>query len=124
MRAFKTKVFARWATKQGLTDQTLMDAVREMERGLMGDRLGGHVYKKRIALPGRGKRSSTRVVIAYRRGERAFFVLGFARKERAHIDQDDLKALKLLAKELLGYIDPALEKAINAGELNEVFDDG
>jgi hypothetical protein len=35
-----------------------------------------------------------------------------------------LKALKLLATQLLGYTPPALTKAIKAGELIEVTKDG
>lgn len=124
MRALKTKVFARWATREGLTDRCLWVAIQEMERGLVGIRLGGQVYKKRVAHPGRGKRGSTRTLIAYRRKEMAFFASGFARNVRANIDGDDLKALRLLARELLGYSDTALQKAIQAGELIEVREDG
>ena len=124
MRTFKTKVFARWAAREGLTDRSLRVAIQEMERGLVGIRLGSQVYKKRVALPGRGKRGSTRTLIAYRRKEKAFFALGFAKNERANIDRDDLRALRLLARELLGYSDTALKKAIQAGEVIEVREDG
>ena len=40
--------------------------------------------------------------------------------ERANVNEKELKALKLLTSELLGYIDPTLEKALKAGELIEV----
>lgn len=126
MRAFKTKVFARWARAQGLSDDALASAVAEMERGLIDARLGGHVVKKRLRLPGRGKSGSTRTLVAFRQGEKAFFVEGFAKNERANINDLELKALKLLAKHLLSYGPAKLAIAMEAGELIEieVSDDG
>lgn len=58
MRTFNTKWFHKWADKAGLTDAALVAAVVEMESGLIDANLGGHVMKKRVALPDRGKRGS------------------------------------------------------------------
>ena len=126
MKAFKTKVFARWATAEGLDDDALGSAVIEMDRGLIDARLGGQVVKKRVALPGRGKRGSTRTLVAFKQGDKAFFIYGFAKNERANVSGKELKALKLLATELLSYSAPVLTKAMQAGELMEieVTDDG
>ena len=99
-------------------------AVAEMEDGLIDARLGGNVVKKRVALPGRGKRGGSRTLVAYRKDDKAFFVYGFAKNERANISTKELKALRLLATQLLGYTNPALSKAIKAGELVEVHEDG
>jgi hypothetical protein len=123
MRVFKNKWFQKWATKEGLSDETLQVAVEEMEDGLIDAELGGHVAKKRVALPGRGKRGGSRTLVVYQQGNKAFFVYGFAKNERANINAKQLKALKLLATQLLGYTNPALVKAINAGELIEVNED-
>lgn len=76
--------------------------------------------KKRVALPGRGKRGGARTLVAFKQGEKAFFVYGFAKNERADISDKELKALKLLAKELLNYPAETLAKAMKAGELIEV----
>jgi hypothetical protein len=62
--------------------------------------------------------------LAFRQGDKAFFIVGFAKNERANIGVKDLAALKLLARELLSYTNYALTKAIKAGELIEVKDDG
>ena len=123
MRLFKTKWFHRWAAKEGLTEAVLRTAAVELEQGL-GDALGGYVYKKRIALPGRGKRGGARSLIAYRSRHVMFFIYGFPKNERDNIESDELKALRLLAKELLGYSEQSLAKAIEAGELIEVSDNG
>jgi hypothetical protein len=124
MRVFKNKWFQKWAAKEGLDDEVLRAAVEEMENGLIDAELGGHVVKKRVALPGRGKRGGTRTLLVYQQANKAFFVYGFAKSERANISDKELKALKLLATQLLGYTNPALVKAIEAGELIEVVNDG
>ncbi len=123
MRVFKNKWFQKWAAKEGLSDEALQAAVTEMEDGLIDAELGGHVIKKRVALPGRGKRGGSRTLVVYQQGNKAFFVYGFAKNERANISAKQLKALKLLATQLLGYTNPALVKASNAGELIEVNED-
>jgi hypothetical protein len=97
-----------------------------MEQGLIDAHLGGQVVKKRVALPGRGKRGSIRTLVAFKQDDKAFFIFGFAKNERASVSDNELKALKLLAKELLNYPAVALKRAVEAGELIEieVNDDG
>lgn len=126
MRAFKTKSFARWADGDGLSDEALAAAVIEMNQGLVDAYLGGQVVKKRVALPGRGKRGGARTLVAFRQDEKAFFIYGFAKNERANVSGKELEALMLLAKEFLSYPTASLTKAIQAGELIEieVNDDG
>lgn len=124
MRIFKTKTFARWMRKEGLKDAGLVIAVGEMENGNIDADLGGKVFKKRIAFPGRGKRGSARTLIAYKNDERAFFIFGFSKNERANIDSNELRALKLMAKTLLGKSNAKLKKDLNAKILIEVTPDG
>jgi len=120
MRILKTRIFDRWANNEGLTDQVLVAAGDEMEQGLVDAALGGHVYKKRVALPGHGKRGGSRTLLAYQSKDKAFFIFGFAKNERANINAKELKALKLLAKELLSYSNKKLEQAIKINELIEI----
>ncbi len=61
-RIFKTRNFQRWMQKTDLPDELLLNAVAEMERGLCDVDLGGGVFKKRIALPNRGKSGSVRTL--------------------------------------------------------------
>jgi hypothetical protein len=113
-------LFNKWAEKEGLSNDTLRAAVDEMERGLIDADLCGHVMKKRVAVGGRGKRGGVRTLLAYKSGDRAFFVYGFAKNVRTNVNTDELKALKHLAKELLSYSDKTLTKAIQYGALVEV----
>jgi hypothetical protein len=55
MSIYKTRLFGRWACKQGIQDSMLCQAVREIRRGLYEADLGGNLLKKRIARPGQGK---------------------------------------------------------------------
>jgi len=123
MQVLKTRLFTRWADKEGVSDSALLGAVEEMCVGLIDANLGGHVYKKRVGLAGRGKRGGVRTLLAFRVGERAYFVYGFAKNERANVSDKALQALKRLAAELLGYDDRALVQALEAGELYEVTSD-
>ncbi len=48
-----TKPFARWMRTTALRESDLCDAVIEIASGLVDADLGGYVFKKRLALPGR-----------------------------------------------------------------------
>lgn len=85
--------------------------------------MGGHVFKKRVGIKGRGKRCGLRTLLAFRMGERAFFVFGFAENERANVSDKGLVALKLLASHLLSHDSRTLTQALRAGELIEVGSD-
>ncbi len=124
MQVFKTRWFSRWARNEGLGDDAIARAADEMNQGLIDAQLGGQLVKKRLALPGRGKRGSTRTLVALRPGSRACFLYGFSKNERANIRGRELQALKVLADELLSYSAQELTRAIRAGELIEVESDG
>lgn len=119
-RVFRTRTFTRWMRKSGLTDDALCDAVSEMTQGLVEADLGGHVVKKRVALPGQGKRGGARTIVATKMADRWFFLYGFGKNERVSIDKDELKVFQEMAKELLGFDDRQLATALTAGEIMEV----
>lgn len=119
-KVFRTRTFTRWMRKAGLSDEALSNAVSEMAQGLVDTELGGHLVKKRIALPGQGKRGGARTIVATKMADRWFFLYGFSKNERANIDQDEMKIFQELAKELLGFDDRQLATALEAGEIVEV----
>lgn len=122
-RVFKTREFSRWARRTGLADATLCEAVAEMRKGLIDADLGGGVVKKRVALPGRGKRGGARTLVATNRGDRWFFVFGFAKNERANVSGEELEALQALAADLLAFAASELESLVGAGALQEICHD-
>jgi hypothetical protein len=119
-RVFKTKAFARWSRKAGLPDATLCDAVKEMIDGLIDADLGGGVVKKRVPLPGRGKRGSARTVVGTNRGDRWFFMFGFEKADRSTIDARELVALQKVAAALLAMDAKLLSRAMVEGEITEI----
>ena len=122
-RILKTRTFNRWLRKTLLTDTALLKAIDEMEQGLVDADLGGNVYKKRVALPGRGKSGSTRTLIATNRQNRWFFMFGFEKNDKENITQAELAYLQEVAQIFLGYSSDELQLAIDKGELLEVYYD-
>jgi hypothetical protein len=120
MQIYKNRHFTKWALKEKLGDDALLAAIDEITSGLVDADLGGHVFKKRIRVGGRGKSAGVRTLLVYRQEDRAFFVYGFAKSTKANISEDELKALKLLARELLSYSNKSLAEAVKAGELFKV----
>ncbi len=119
-RVFKTKHFARWVRKTDLTDDALCGAVREMERGLIDAVLGGGVVKKRVALPGRGKSSGARTLVATNHGAHWFFIFGYAKNERANVSPTELEGFKSLAADLLRHSMADLDAHVKTNALEEI----
>jgi hypothetical protein len=120
VRVFKSKRFGKFARKNRIGDASLCKAVRDAEQGLVDADYGGGVIRQRIARPNQGKSGGYRSIIVLRRGERAFFVYGFAKSEQANIDQNDERDFKELAATLLAAVAEDLNKLIERGEFVEV----
>lgn len=103
-----------------MVDSLLTAAVLEIQCGLLEADLGGGIVKKRIALPGRGKRGSTRTLLVTNRDDRWFFVYGFEKNERANISEKELESLRKLAKDLLGLTEVQITAAVEKSFLMEV----
>lgn len=101
----------------------MISAIREIQEGLFEADLGGGIIKKRVALPGRGKRGSTRTLLATNRDDRWFFVFGFEKNERDNITSKELEALRALAADLLRLTTKQMIEAIRQGSLVEVHDE-
>lgn len=122
MRVFKNAWFERFARKQGIADLALLDAITRAERGLVDADLGGGLVKQRVARSGQGKAGGFRTIILYRTNERAFFVYGFAKSDRANIDADEEAAFKKAATYVLGLSEAYLAQLISMGQFTEVHD--
>jgi hypothetical protein len=119
-RVFKLRTFRRWSRKIGVSDEVLCAAVEEMVQGLIDADLGGGVFKKRIPVPGRGKRGGARTILGSNLQDRWFFLYGFEKKDRDTIDARELGALQTIAAALLAMGPKLLEKAVVEGELEEI----
>jgi len=121
MRVFKYKTFVKWAKKQGMNDDDLKKAIAEIQIGLIDANLGGDVYKKRIGIHGRGKRSSHRTIVLMKVGDIAIFVHGFAKGEKDNIAKNELEGFKVMAEAFLGLNGEQIAVLIDKQSLVEVF---
>lgn len=119
-RVFKTRAFVRMMRKSGVRDDDLCSAVVEMKDGLVDADLGGGVLKKRVALPGKGKRGGARTIVATNRDDRWFFVFGFKKNDRANITDAELEALQEIAFDLMKQSGANLNALTDQGELEEI----
>ncbi|MDR3474085.1 MAG: type II toxin-antitoxin system RelE/ParE family toxin [Devosia sp.] len=122
MRIFKVKLFARFARREGIGDGSLREAVARAMRGLIDADLGGGVIKQRVARPGAGRSGGFRTLLAFRAGDVAVFLYGFAKSDRGNITDEELDYLRSIAGQWL--TDPRkIDKDAKAGILIEVEDD-
>ena len=120
MRIFKNAWFNRYARKQRLTDAVLQQAISQAEQGLIDADLGGGVIKQRIAREGQGKSGGYRTIILFSRGDQAFFIYGFAKRDRANLAADELAAFQKVAKEYLALSDEQITQLLETKALIEV----
>jgi len=120
LRVFKNAWFCRFARREKIKDTVLKDAVARAERGIIDAELGGGVIKQRIARAGQGKSGGYRSIIIFQKGERAFFVYGFAKSDRENIEPDETAAFRKSAKAFFALSDKQIEALIKNQELTEV----
>jgi len=94
-----------------------------MRQGLIDANLGGDLYKKRVAVGGKGKRGGARTIVAMNARGRWFFLYGFNKNERSNINQRELMALQYLATDLLALSTKQLDTAVQDNSLEEICSD-
>lgn len=119
-KVYMMKSFKKWLKKQDVEDGTLINAVREVNKGLVDVDYGNCLYKKRIPLSGRGKRSGARTLIAFKRDEKFFFLHGFAKNEKDNISDKEKLAFFEYVDLYMSFNDEQLNEAIKCGELTEI----
>ena len=120
MRIYAVKTFMRFARKERISAESLIEAVRRIESGLIDAELGGSLVKQRVARTGEGRSGGYRTIVAVHNGDRHVFLFGFAKNERDNIGADDLAALKALGKVFLSMGAAELGNAIEAETLEEI----
>lgn len=87
-----TRSFSKWAAKQNIPMEELAEAIQEIENGNFEANLGGHILKKRIRFPGKGKSRSGRTIVCFKKEDRVIFVHGFAKNEKSDLTIKDYSA--------------------------------
>jgi hypothetical protein len=120
MRIYKNAWFAKFARKEKIDDDALCDAVRRAELGLVDVDLGDGLLKQRVAREGQGKSGGFRTLIFFRQAERAIFVSGFAKNDKANLNALELAELKKAAKQALAVTQDQMDAAVQIGRMIEV----
>jgi hypothetical protein len=104
----------------GISDAKLRDIANGLEQGQWDADLGGDVYKVRIARPGEGKSGGFRTIVLFRKGEKTFFVYGFAKSDRGNIADDELQDLKYTSKIDFALTNEGIDERLKEGSLIEI----
>jgi hypothetical protein len=120
VRIFKSRWFERFARREGIADAALREAVARAEKGQIDADLGGGVIKQRIARPGQGRSKGYRAIILFRRGAKALFVYGFAKSQRANIDDNEEEQFKEAAKHVPALTENQIAELLKRGDFAEV----
>ena len=123
MRIFKNAWFARFARRERISAQVLLDAIARADKGQIDADLGGGVIKQRIARPNESKSKGYRSIILFRKGQRAFFVYGFAKNAMDNIAQDDEAQFKKLAGHVLALTDAQLQLLLANEQFEEIVNE-
>ncbi len=115
-RVFKTAWFTKAAKKAVIKDSELCAAVAAAMAG-QADDLGGGVFKKRL-----DKNRSRSIILAKGRRYWVYAYL-FAKKDRANIDDDELKAFRKLADLYAQKTDVEIDKELEAKVIVEICHD-
>lgn len=120
MKVYKNRLFTKWAKTENINDKALKTAIEEIEQGLFDAKLGGNIYKKRVPRKGEGKRGGYRTFLAFKSGDKAIFIFGFAKNERENITGKEEEGLKELCRYYFLLSDVKISEAVKEGELTEV----
>jgi hypothetical protein len=115
-RAFKTARFSKDAKKAKIKDVELCTAIQEILLGQVVD-LGGGIFKKRL------NNNMHRSIILAKGGKYWIYEYLFAKKDRANIEDDELRAFRLLANSYAGLTAFQISQLIVNGDFVEICHD-
>ena len=120
----KNRYFARWARKNGIPDEVLIEVITEFENGLFEANLGNHLYKKRVALAGKGKSGGARTILFYQQSRKLIFCFGFEKNNQGNLIDSEVKLLKQLSDMYQDTTEEELISDIKYGDLIKILKEG
>jgi len=110
----------RFARRFGLGESDLRNAVQgECDADLVGG-----VFKFRMARKGEGRSGGARAIVAVKVGVRMVLMFGFEKKDRANIEDHELRAFRKAARVYLGYGEEEMTAIVRKGALLEFNEPG
>lgn len=123
MRIFRSKGVTRFARREHISDTSLRIAIERAAQGIIDADLSGGLIKQRVSRAGQGRSRGFRMIIAYRKNNRAVFLYGFAKNDRSDINDNELQTLRILGENWLAASDDTLVQALIEGDLQEIQND-
>lgn len=120
MRIFKTKAFHKFAVKNAILDNDLIEAITRADKGLIDAKLGANIIKQRLAKQGQGRSGGFRSFIFYRLQQNHYFVAAISKNEQENISTQELIALKKLAEQYAQLTPQQIEDSVRNGYFIEV----
>lgn len=122
-RVYKNRWFAKFATREDISEAALLEAVAQADGGQIDADLGGGLIKQRIAREGGGKSGGYRTLVFFRHEERAVFAFGFAKSGKANLNAVELRMYKQAARIVLALTQAQIDTEVREARLFEVNDD-
>ena len=122
-RIYKNRWFAKFASREGISDAMLIGAVARADQGLIDADLGSGLIKQRVAREGSGKSGGYRTIVYFRHEDRAIFAFGFAKSGKANLNAEELRDYRKAAKIVLALQQAQIDIEVREGRLLEVNDD-
>lgn len=122
-RVYKNRWFAKYASREGISDAALVAAIDRADNGLIDADLGAGLIKQRVARGGEGKSGGYRTLVFFRRDERAVFAFGFAKSGKANLNAVELRTYKQAARIVLALTQAQVDTEVREGRLFEVKHD-
>jgi hypothetical protein len=116
LRLFKTRNFAKAASKAWISDSELKEAFSDLLNG-QADNLGGGVWKKRL-----NQNRHRSIVLAKGRHYWVYQFL-FAKQSQSNISQSELEGFRSLAKIYEDLNDAQIQQLLELTEFVEIFHD-
>lgn len=104
MRIFKTKWFSRFASRESIDDTKLVEAVQNMENGLVDADYGGGMIKQRISRESEGKSGGYRSIIAFKSETRSIFFFAFPKSEKDNLTKAEVREYKKRLRYILNLL--------------------
>jgi hypothetical protein len=120
MIVFMNAWFSRFARKERISKQVLLQAVARAQKGVIDANLGGGVIKQRIARQGQGSSGGYRSILLFQKNERCFFVYGYSKSVLSNISAEEQRAFKLMASYVMNLTAEQMTALVANGEFEEV----
>jgi len=79
MKKLSTKWFKKWSKKVGLTNQDLLEAIKNLEDGLSTTDIGSHLFKVRVKREYSGKVQGSEQLLFIKKMTKQFFYMDLER---------------------------------------------